>query len=83
MNTALTAEQRRALEVLAGADPNGCTERALAALGCQVETLAAIVRTGLASMTLHRMAAGDRIIEVAHLKITDAGRQAIVEASRT
>jgi hypothetical protein len=80
MNAELTAAQLRVLEMLAGAEPNGCTERALAALGCSVDTLADIIRCGLASMSLERMTAGDRTLDVARIKITDAGRQAIVWA---
>ena len=44
---ALAAEQRRALEMLAGS-PNGCTESTLRAHGFKVGSLAGLVRAGLA-----------------------------------
>jgi hypothetical protein len=39
------------LELLAAAGQRGITEAALSALGCRVETLSNVVRTGLASAT--------------------------------
>jgi transposase len=56
------------------------TEAALSALGCRIDPLADVVGTGLASMSLERMTAANRTIEVVRIKIADAGRQAIVEA---
>jgi hypothetical protein len=74
----LTTEQCRVLEMLAGTT---LTEAALSALGCSIDTLADLVRTGLASMTLEHMLAGDKTIEVVRVKITEAGRLAILSRS--
>ena len=70
----ITREQRHALELLAAAGSRGITEAALIAHGCRVDTLAELLRTGLASMTLESMLAGDKTIEVVRIKITEAGR---------
>jgi hypothetical protein len=73
----ITLEQRHVLELLAAAGQQGITEAALSALGCRVDSLANVVRTGLASVTLESMLASDKAIEVVRLKITDAGRTAL------
>jgi hypothetical protein len=60
---ALSDEQRRALDILAGC-PNGCTEGALRARGFTVRLLAAIVRAGLA---LHEREIGkDQFVRGVH-----------------
>jgi hypothetical protein len=69
-------DRRRALELLAGS-PTGCTEALLFAYGITVEMLVGLIHAGLATATAERVVAGSRKIEVARVKITDAGRQAL------
>jgi hypothetical protein len=38
-----------------------------------------LVRTGLATAHSQRMVVGRRVIEIAHVKITDAGRRALTD----
>jgi hypothetical protein len=68
--------RRRALELLA-ASPDGCTEALLLANGFAVELLLDLVRAGLVSVEPERMMAGGRQIEVARVKITEAGRKVL------
>jgi hypothetical protein len=44
-----------------------------------VEMLVKLIRNGLASAHAERMIAGGRAMELARMKITEAGRQALVE----
>ena len=48
------------------------------AQGFSIEFLAELIRDGLASATAERVMAGDKQIEIARLRITDAGRRALV-----
>jgi hypothetical protein len=73
----LTAEQRRALAMLANAGQSGCADAFMMAHGFTVDMLAGLVRAGLATATPQRMRAGGRMIEVARVRITDAGRRAV------
>jgi hypothetical protein len=68
--------RRRALELLASC-PGGCTEAILSAHGFTVEQMADLVRDGLATAQTARIVAGTREIEVARVRITDAGRLAL------
>jgi len=74
----VNADQRRALELLSDAGLNGCTGATLLSHGFSIEMLADLIRDGLA--TAHReplMSAGQRQIDVARVRITDAGRRAL------
>ena len=74
----LNARQRRALELLSDAGQQGCTGATLLAHGFSIDMLADLVRAGLA--TAHRkplMSPGQRQIDVARVRITDAGRRAL------
>jgi hypothetical protein len=71
---AMTAAQRRALDVLAGS-PHGVTEPTMRAHGFTVELLAGLVRAGLATATPKTVRAGRQPIEVTWLTIADAGRR--------
>jgi hypothetical protein len=73
-------DRRRALELLASC-PEGCTEGILAAHGFTIEQMV-VVRGGLASATAERVVAGSRKLEVARVKITDAGRRVLEKARR-
>jgi len=68
-------DRRRALELLA-ASPNGCTEALILANGFPIDMLVELIRTGLAS-DAERMVAGGKQIEVAQVRITEAGRRAL------
>jgi hypothetical protein len=73
----LTVEQRRALALIADSGMNGATEAILIANGFTVDLLADRVRAGLAIATPQRVRAGDQMIELTRLRITDAGRRAV------
>jgi hypothetical protein len=72
----LNAEQRQALELIAGR-PGGCTKGRLLADGFTVDMLADLVREGLATAQRGTLRAGGRTIRVERYRITDAGRRAI------
>jgi hypothetical protein len=74
----LRSEERRALAMLADA-PFGYTGSILLVNGFKAPTLARLVRNGLATAetATARVGGGDPRIEIARLRITDAGRQAL------
>jgi hypothetical protein len=73
----LTAEQRRALGLLASAGRNGVTGPLLAAHGFSAATIMALIGRGLATMAQEKVKAGAKLIAVARVRITDAGRNAL------
>ena len=72
-------DRRRALELLASSR-DGCTEAIMIAHGFTVPQMVELVRTGLATAHTRRAIAGRRTIEIAYMKITEAGRQALAAA---
>lgn len=58
-------------------DPRGLAEALLLTYGFTRDLLAGLVRTGLATTQRVILKAGDKVVEVAHITITKAGRQAI------
>jgi hypothetical protein len=68
----------RALELLASC-PDGCTEGMMLAHGFTIPQMVELVRAGLATATGERVVAGRERIEVATLRITDAGRRALID----
>jgi hypothetical protein len=72
------ATRRRALELLA-ASSDGCTEAIMIAHGFTVEQMVELVRAGLASATAERVVAGRKAMEIARVRITEAGRRALTE----
>jgi hypothetical protein len=56
---------------------DGCTEAILLAHGFTIPLMVELVRAGLASATAERVVAGKRKIEVARVRITEAGRRVI------
>ena len=75
--TKVTSEQRRALALLADT-PRGCLETVLIDVeGFTVDALAELVRVGYVSLARETVRAGGRKIQVARVRITDAGRRAI------
>jgi hypothetical protein len=49
------------------------------AYGFRTKLLVDLVNAGLATASIERMIAGGRTVEVARMRITEAGRQALVE----
>ena len=72
-----TAEQRRALKMLADASTHGCTEAVLRAQGFDVTMLAELVNAGLVSRMPELVRAGAHLIPLARFRITPAGQEAI------
>jgi hypothetical protein len=72
----LGPERRGALGILADA-PRGLTEGLMLVHGVTAETIASLVRDGLATARREPMKAAGLTIEVTRVKITDAGQQAI------
>jgi hypothetical protein len=73
----LSAEQRRALELLATAGLDGCTGAALFARGFTIDMLADLVRDGLATARRETLKVGKRKVTVARVWIADAGQRAL------
>jgi hypothetical protein len=69
--------RRRALELLA-ASPRGLTEALLLANDIPIEQLVEMVRAGLATATPERIRMGPKTIEVARVRITEAGRKELL-----
>jgi len=76
----LTAEQRRALKILADAEQNGATEAIMLAHGFRREMLAGLVLAELATVVTRTMRAGRPTIKIDHYVITDDGRAALGES---
>src|SRR5215510_12044210 len=69
-------DRRRALELLASS-PDGCSEAIMLARGFTAEQMVELVHAGLATTNAERVAMGGRTIEVAKVRITDAGRSTL------
>jgi hypothetical protein len=72
---------RRALELLASCPHEGCAEAVMIANRITIEQTVELVRAGLATATPQRVKAGREWMELATLRITDAGRKALHGAS--
>lgn len=72
----LSTDQRRALAMIATAGRNGVTQSLLTAHGFGVSMIAALVNRGLATLAHEKVRAGGKLVEVAKVRITDAGRDA-------
>jgi hypothetical protein len=70
-----------ALELLASCR-DGCTEAIMIAHGFTIAQMVELVCAGLASAFAERVVAGRRTIEVARLRITEAGRRALGKISK-
>ena len=77
----LSAEQQRALEIIAAARVRGCTGAALLDHGFCTGMLADLVRDGLATARLGSLQTGTGKIAVARVRITDAGQMALERAA--
>jgi hypothetical protein len=71
--------RRRALELLASCR-DGCTEAMMIAHGFTIEQIVELVRAGLATATAERMVAGNKVMEIARVRITEAGRRVLYGA---
>ena len=78
----LSAEGRRALEMLATSGPTGATEAIMLAHGFPAALLAGLARNGLVTGSIGTVHAGARVIQVRRLSITNAGRLALAAALR-
>jgi hypothetical protein len=78
----LTAEQRRALALLASAGLNGASQAWLMAHGFCASMIAGLVRRGLATVTREKVRAGCRLVDVGILRITAAGRDTLTAENR-
>ena len=73
----LSPEQRRALVMLATSGDNGETQPFLVAHGFGGAMITGLVNRSLLIMTLEKIRAGGKMIEVAKVRITEAGREAL------
>ena len=73
----LSAEQRRALEILATAGLHGCTGAALFSRGFTIDMLADLVRDGFATARRETLKIGKRKITIARVWIADEGQRAL------
>jgi hypothetical protein len=71
------SRRRHALALLADAGVGGVTEALMLANGVTVETTVELVRDGLATFAPQRVKAGRKRMEVAVLRIAEAGRRAL------
>jgi hypothetical protein len=69
-------DRRRALELLASC-PEGCSEAIMLTHGFTTAQMVELVRAGLASVSAERVVAGRTTVEIARVKITEAGRRAL------
>jgi hypothetical protein len=74
----LPIDQREALRILAGL-PSGCTEAIMMAHGFEIGTLHDLVSSGLATAERRSVRAGQRLVGINWLAITEAGRRALAE----
>jgi hypothetical protein len=74
---AISKEQRQALTMLLEAGPNGYTDATLLAHGFKIELLIGLARDGFTATAFERVTEGRLTVDVARIKITDAGRRAI------
>ena len=70
------SDRRRALELLADTS-HGMIDAMLLAYGFTVEQMVDLCAAGLATATPERMVVGGRTVEVARVRITEAGRRAL------
>jgi len=75
----LSAEQRRALAMLATAGRDGVTQGLLSSLGFDASLIAGLVNKGLVTLTSSKVRAGSKMIEVGRVRIKAAGRKALAD----
>jgi hypothetical protein len=77
-----TDQRRRALAMLASAGQNGARRSLLIANRFGVPMINALVDEGLAILTYERAQIGGKFIDLAKVRITEAGRQALGREAR-
>jgi hypothetical protein len=70
----LNDEQRRALVMIAEAEPRGCTDAVLM-MYFKLQTIVDLITAGLANVRTEVVRAGGRTIKTPRVGITDAGRR--------
>ncbi len=70
-------DQRHALAMLATAGRNRATQALLSAHGFDASMIADLVNHGLETLTAEKLRAGGKLIAVAKVRITEAGRDAL------
>jgi hypothetical protein len=75
----LSVEQPGALAMLATSGYNGATQALLSAQGFDASLIAGLVNHGLATITVEKVRVSAKLIAIARVRITDAGREAIEE----
>ncbi len=73
----LSAEQRRALEILADAGISGVTEATMLAHGFPRAALAVLMRKGVVRARRETVVADRKAVEVYRVRITTVGRNAL------
>ena len=73
----LSADQRRALAMLANAGYDGVTQSLLTMYGIHPSMVAELVGGRLASTTQDKVRAAGGLVEVVTIRITEAGREAL------
>ena len=73
----LSAEQRLAFTMLAGAGRDGETQALLSVHGFDASLIAGLVNHGLATITAERVRADRKLLAVPKVRITAAGRGAL------
>jgi hypothetical protein len=81
-NPGLTWRHRQALAVLARAPPRGRDVNALLTLGFELETMVDLIRDGLATVRVDVVTDRGSKIEIAYVRITDAGGQVMTAPLR-
>jgi hypothetical protein len=66
----------RALELLTS-DPDGCTDALMLAHGFTVALMVQLMRACLATATPERVVGGGETVEIARVRITEAGRRVL------
>jgi len=73
----LSVDHHRALQILLHAGMRGATEATLRAHGCRLQILVDLLRDGLAFDVTETVLAGDHLVDVVRLRITEVGREAL------
>jgi hypothetical protein len=79
----LSADERRALAKLASAGHDGATQSLLTLYGLHPSAVAELVGRGLASITQEKVRSAGGLVEVATIRITEAGRDALTMEGST
>jgi hypothetical protein len=77
----LTAEQHRALAMLARVDVDGVSQTLLMAHGFCASMIIGLINNGLATLTREKVWASSRLIDVGKVRITPGGRKALLAES--